>query len=219
MKKALVVVALVCLVCALGMAQEESKVQVFGGYQFTSFDTAGLTDRQNAHGWDTDVAVRLSNHFSWVGDVSGAYKSYGALGTFMPVSVNGGVHAMGTVVPLAPSYLDLKPKVRMTSFMTGPRFTFSKGKLSPFAQMTIGLSHLAVSADDVGGLSIGKNTFAMTLGGGLDLNASRHFSLRLMKFDYMLQHFGLESSFLPSSISISENLNHMRIATGVIYKF
>ncbi len=217
MKKFIVVVALVCLVCTLGMAQEESKVQVFGGYQFTSFDTAGLLDRQNMHGWNTDVAVRLSNHFSWVGDVSASYKSFGSIDGLVPKGTAGsGLQAMATVNPMASIY-DIKPKARMYSFQTGPRFTFTKGKVSPFAQMTIGINHLAVSAEDIGGLSIGKNGFGMTLGGGLDLNASRHFSLRLMKFDYMLHRFAIDSSLMD--VNMSENLNHFRFATGVIYKF
>src|SRR5512146_1222402 len=128
MKRFMVVVLFVCLICMLGVAQEESKVQVFGGYQFTSFDTAGLLDRQTMHGWNGDVAVRLSNHFSWVGDVSAAYKSFGSLDSMGPVEKGAlGVNAMATVSPMVSIY-DSKPKARMDSFQTGPRFTFTKGK-------------------------------------------------------------------------------------------
>ncbi len=219
MKRIIAVAILVCLAAILGAAQEGSKVQVFGGYQYTNADTAGLTDRQSFHGWNGDVNVRLSNHFSIVGDVSGTYKSLNAID--MGLSIPGARRTSGDVAEIAaPDSITptaMQPKLRMYSFLTGPRFTVTKGKVSPFVQMAFGINHLSATASELGGLSIGKNGFGMTVGGGLDYNASKRFGLRLVKFDYMLHHIGLDSSLM--NVNVSENLNHFRIATGVIYKF
>lgn len=199
MKKFWAIAVLICLACTLGISQEASKVQVFGGYQFTSADTAGLTDRQSFNGWDSDVAVRISNHISLVGNVSGTYKTL-SMDTFVPVSTTPVLQPNVVALPHA-SIDTIEPKLRMYSFMTGPRFTFTKGKFSPFAQMTFGINHLAVTASDIGGLSIGKNGFGMTVGGGLDLNAGNKFAFRLVKFDYMLHHLAVDSSLLDVNVS------------------
>lgn len=203
MKKLVAVAMFVCLAVLSGIAQEKSKVQVYGGYQYTNADFANLADRQSFNGWDSDVAVKVTKHFSAVGDVSGTYKSLKDLSK-----------SLGAPTELT----SLNPRASMYSFLAGPRYTVAPmGRFTPFAQVLLGVDHLAVTADNVGGLSIGKSSFALAAGVGADYNVNKHFSYRLVKADYMLQHFAGDSSLVD--VHIDDNLNHFRIATGVIYKF
>jgi len=61
---------------------------------------------------------------------------------------------------------------------------------------------------EIGGCgSIGENSFAMTVGGGLDWNATPHIGLRLFQAEYFMTNFA----------SVREN--GARISTGVVFRF
>lgn len=180
------------------VAQEAPKIEVFGGYQYTNVDTKGLTNRLSFNGWDADVAAHLTPNFSIVGDVSGAYKTdtldFGGLG-------------------LASS------KLRLYNYLFGPRISASSGKLTPFAEALFGVGHATVggSVIGLGSTNLGSNTgFAMALGGGVDLNASPHFAIRLAKFDYLMNRFNNNIFGVNAG---SENLNNYRVASGIVFKF
>jgi hypothetical protein len=67
----------------------------------------------------------------------------------------------------------------------GPRFfyrTHSRLGLSPFAEFLVGGSHINLTAG--GGLQASDNGFSWKGGGGLDLNLSPHFAVRLFDADY-----------------------------------
>lgn len=184
--------AILCAVAAV--AQETPKVQVFGGYAFTSVDMKGATDRQSFNGWDADFAARVAKNVSLVTDISGAYKSE-------TMSISGS---------------DVTAKARIYNYLFGPRVSASTGKITPFAEALFGVAHATIGADVTGvSGSISSNGFGMALGGGVDVNASKNFSIRLAKFDYMMNRV----SFSAAGQSASENLNNFRIATGVVVKF
>jgi peptidoglycan-associated lipoprotein len=52
--------------------------------------------------------------------------------------------------------------------------------------------------------------FAASLGGGLDLRASRRFSFRLIEADYLLTTF---------DNGTNDHQNNLRISTGVVLRF
>jgi len=194
------------------MAQDTPKVEVFGGYAYTNVDTKGIADRLNFNGWDADVAFRISKTFSVVGDISGAYKTETVdLGTVVPV----GTRPMAIPAPRA-TITTVDAKLRDYNYLFGPRVSFNTGKLSPFAEGLFGLTHFTVKAEQSGlSVSVSSNGFGMALGGGLDYNVNKRVSIRLAKFDYLLNHI----SYNDFGLDISENLNNFRIATGVVFKF
>jgi hypothetical protein len=61
------------------------------------------------------------------------------------------------------------------TFLFGPRFSIRRGKVTPFVQTLVGGAHLNASA---GGSSAGITAFAMSVGGGVDLQLSQHIALR-----------------------------------------
>jgi len=69
----------------------------------------------------------------------------------------------------------------------GPRF-FHRGQnkwgASPFIEALFGRSHLSTSISGPGGYQISNTAFSIKVGGGLDLNVSPHFAMRLFDVDY-----------------------------------
>ena len=194
MKNITTVLLFVILCVGFAVAQDQPKVSVFGGYQYLNLDTKG-GDRLNFNGWDADVAFHATKNVSFVGDISGVYKSETMTD---PV--------LGTVTG----------KLRLYNYLFGPRFSFGEGKVTPFAEALFGIGHATIGGDVSGvSASLSSNGFAMALGGGIDINANKHFAVRAVKFDYLMNHVSADSF----GFSASENLNNYRIATGVVFKF
>ena len=101
-----------------------SRINLFGGYSFTSIDTNGLDSRQNANGWEASVATRLMGPWAVEADGGGYYKTINASGA--PLRLN--------------DY----------SIMAGPRFNFAKGA---FAHALIGMDRLQGNLAGVGSAS------------------------------------------------------------------
>ena len=196
MRKFAVVIFILVMAASTFAVGQDSKVSVFGGWQFFSIDTKNLDGRQNtAEGWDADVAFKMVKCVSLVGDISGSYKSVTASSSGVSGTVN--AHAY--------------------NFLFGPRFSAKAGKLTPFAEVLVGFNHPSLSLSG-SSLSTSSNGLAMAVGGGLDYNASKGLALRLAKFDYLLNRVDFSSSSLNVSTG-SQNLNNFRIAAGLVFKF
>jgi opacity protein-like surface antigen len=87
------------------------------------------------------------------------------------------------------------------NYMFGPRVTYrSYGKLNPFGQVLFGGQHL--------GTNVGTaNSFAMTLGGGVDYKYNDRFYIRMIQVEYLYTHFG------------GATQNNARIEAGLVYTF
>jgi hypothetical protein len=82
----------------------------------------------------------------------------------------------------------------------GFKFSSRHERFTPFGQALFGAAH---------GTAFGtsNNGFAMAIGGGLDMNASPRFSIRVLQADYLLTHLA------------SQSQNSIRISAGVVFKF
>ena len=85
------------------------------------------------------------------------------------------------------------------NYLFGPRLTYrTEGKWNPFGQVLLGGKHL--------GTNVGTaNSFAMTLGGGMDYKYNDRFSLRVIQVEYLYTHFG------------GATQNNARIEAGLVY--
>jgi hypothetical protein len=70
MKKLIGLAVLVCVISALGMAQERPLPEVYGGYQFTSTDGGW-----HANGWNGAANYYITRWLGVTGDFSGVYNS------------------------------------------------------------------------------------------------------------------------------------------------
>ncbi len=69
MRKVLIAIALASLMVVPVLAQETSKAEIFGGYQYSRISGA------NFNGWTGAVTGNVNNWFGITADVSGAYNS------------------------------------------------------------------------------------------------------------------------------------------------
>jgi peptidoglycan-associated lipoprotein len=99
----------------------------------------------------------------------------------------------------------------LSGYQVGGRYSFRHfSRITPFTQSLVGIAHasgtLAPSR-----LHLGSDTaFAMSDGGGLDVNLSRHFAVRAFQAEYLL-------SMLPNRTS--NHQNNVRFGAGVVVKF
>ena len=61
-----------------------------------------------------------------------------------------------------------------------------------------------------GNSAFSENAFAMTVGGGVDWNATPHLGIRLVQAEYLLTKF---------NDGINNRQNDARISTGVVFRF
>jgi peptidoglycan-associated lipoprotein len=104
--------------------------------------------------------------------------------------------------------------ITLSAFTAGVRYLppFGHSSLHPFGQTLLGVAHSSgtlVQAPNAGSTNSGA-AFAANIGGGLDLSASRRFSIRLIEADYLLTTFDNGSN---------NHQNNLRISAGVVFKF
>jgi len=102
----------------------------------------------------------------------------------------------------------------LTAFSAGVRYlpSFHTSSLQPFGQVLVGMVHSSgtlVQAPNAGSANSGA-AFAANLGGGLDLNASRRFSIRLFEADYLVTTF---------DNGVNNHQNNLRISAGIVTHF
>ena len=97
-------------------------------------------------------------------------------------------------------YHVLTPSGNAFTYLFGPRLSLRKSdRFTPFAQALFGGEHF--------GLITPANYFAMTVGGGLDVNAGSHWAIRAGQVEYYLAR--------PSGV----NWNGVRVGGGIVFRF
>ena len=177
--------ALASLFGAAASAQDVPKRDVFAGYSYVRANpsTSGV-DSFNLNGGNASVAYNATHWLSGVADFGG-YHANNILGT----GVDG----------------------TLSTYLFGPRVSYRHSdRFTPFGQVLFGVAHIGGS----NGLafSSSNNSFAMTVGGGVDVKVADHFSLRPIQVDYLLTHF--------NEFSLgAQNQNNLRVSTGVVFHF
>jgi Outer membrane protein beta-barrel domain len=156
---------------------QKSKYEFNFGYEFLRHEQESF-EENFPMGWSAGFAWNTNRWLSLVGDVGGSYKSL----EFEGVDV-----------------LDMS----IHSFLAGPRFSRSRGKVAPYGQVLAGFARGSVSVLGVGLES--SSEFALQPGGGVDFFFNETFGARVGA-DYR-------------RIFADEGLNEFRIIAGVIVGF
>lgn len=165
-------------------AQEVPKIDIFAGYSYLRANpaTSGV-DSFNTPGGSASLAYNANSWLSGVADFGG-YHSNNILGTGID----------GTI----------------STYLFGPRVSYRHNeRITPFGQVLFGVAHAGSHAF---GASSSDNAFAMSVGGGVDVKVSQHFSLRPLQADYLLTRF-------KELGSGAQNQNNLRVSTGVVFHF
>ena len=142
--------------------RRQSLIEVFGGYTFTRFDNGGGTFT-NLNGFMGAFAINIKPWVQFAGDSSYNF-----------VTTNG-------------------VKTTLYGNHYGPRFFYrvrNRWNITPFGEAFIGGTRLATSVSGTGGYSTSDNEISYKFGGGIDMNPSKHFEIRIIDFDYYRTAFG-----------------------------
>jgi hypothetical protein len=200
-----------------GFAQEEaSKFDIFGEYAYLRFNPSlpGLNSR-NFNGGGGGATYFFGDHFGIKGELLG-YASTTWTETFnLPVVVT--PHGTTGTIP-AGTY---SASGDMFTYQFGPVVRMPWHNASIFGETlfggsnTNGYGNLSKAIDLGGGtLSVSGNQhpFSMSVGGGIDLNVSKRFSVRVAELDYFLTRY-------TNPITSTNNQNNFRYLAGFVYRF
>lgn len=111
---------LVALIVFLGLfslpLMAQSRLEVFGGYQYLHIGGSDGVSGQNANGWDAAVTGYFNKFVGVTGDFSGAYTTVDGI------------------------------SAHVYSYSGGPVVAFREGKINPFAHLLVGGETTGVSA-------------------------------------------------------------------------
>jgi len=111
----------------------------------------------------------------------------------------------------------------MFTYLFGPRFTYRSGsKVEPFFEVNFGGTRISLSCKSsassclsaAGSNTYSKNAFAMTVGGGFQIKASKKVSIRLIQAEYLYTRFG--NNCAQTACSFNNNQNSFRLKSGIV---
>ena len=183
MRTLLLAVGIACLATATLVAQENARLEVFGGYQFLhsgNFDGNG--DSVNANGFDISGTVNFRKHLGFTGDFSYAERGPGNR---------------------------LYPAIHIYTYTFGPTASLNAGSVKLFAHALFGGAHsptgcyiFSGSPDECGS---GYNSgFTMMFGGGADAQLVKHIAVRFVQFDWV--YFPTNEGAQTNTIRVSTGL-------------
>jgi opacity protein-like surface antigen len=141
----------------------------FFGAQFQKF----FCDRRGFNGFDTSVAFNFTKYLGVKGNFSGHFKSDRFVDTSPPTTN--------------------VTKERLYNFLAGVQIKDNSAttRVKPYAHALFGVAHYTVNDTQTSPVAFlnfnvrdSNRSFAMKLGGGIDLRASEHIDLRLVEINY-----------------------------------
>ncbi len=194
-----VTIAVLCTLSTPVAAQDQPapKVEIFGGYSFLypGTDIHGvrplglfpLNSRLESNPRGAGVSVTY-NFTRWLGLTADLSSHWGSGETTIAKKLD---------------------DTGLSNLSFGPKATFRARRFSVFIEALAGLHRLM--PEDFHHVT----KFGAMMGGGVDVNVSRHFSLRLLRADYMLSTY----RYGPIATTLSTDLRGIRLQTGVNFLF
>jgi len=171
------------------IAQEAPAWEIFGGYSFQRadlrqyFKTTPIIytfrhDHVSMNGWEFSATENRNRWFGGTLDLSGYYRT--------------------------PQVLGINNREQIYSIFYGPQFSYRKPSRTAFAHILIGGTHTGVNVVPTGPHD-SDFTFAMALGGGVDLPLKNGTAIRVLQADYL--H--------ANALGIGQN--NFRLSAGVVF--
>jgi hypothetical protein len=182
MYRILGVLFLAALLSCQALAADTPRAEVFGGFQYfranSGVNIPGI-DNFNLNGWDASLSGYFNRFLGVTADFSGAYGS--------------------------PEVVGIPIHTKLHTFMFGPVLRLpNPTHITPFVHALGGGVHTSADAQ---GASAAETDAAWAVGGGLDLDMARIFSLRVAQVDLLQTRSG------------GQNQNNFRYSAGIVIKF
>jgi hypothetical protein len=201
MKKTLLVFAAILLFGLVGFAQdaEYPKFELSPTVSALMFDV-DMLGNETMWGWGIDGQYNVNKYFGIVGEWNANHGE----STFTPSDTT-----------ISPFSLDL----RVQTLLFGPQISYRAKAVTVFGRFLIGAGTLKANDELIqfAGGSVTSWQVAYAIGGGLDINAGKHFAIRPILLDYVFV-----DSDLPQKVGSSQApgaFNNVRYNFGVVFKF
>jgi opacity protein-like surface antigen len=205
MRKCFVLVGLILVAAGSALAQDDSfpKVETSPAFMFIRTPTSFTVP---------NGGPSFSESFNCAG--GGGTFAYNFTSVLGLAADLGGCKYFGETVPALAS----KISGNDFTYMFGPRFTFrSSSAFRPFFEVNFGGNRLSLSCNSntsCNGTSYSKNAFALTAGGGFDIQLTKKISLRPIQAEYLYTRFG--NSCEAALCSNNNNQNSFRLKSGIV---
>ncbi len=220
MRKISCSIGIMCLLALMAAAQEVPRGEVFLGYSYMRAATGSQVNAFNNNGGLGDLQVNINEYLSVVAELGG--------------------YAAGNVSVKGPDLSSLDQT--FFTYQFGPRFSLNKlGRIVPFGHFLLGGAHQSRSfvipgppaANIPSGVTVEpnanytryrttQNAYAMTIGGGFDVNLTKRFAVRPFQLDYLPSHFSPFNIPGLSQAGINNNTNwqnNLRYSAGIAIRF
>ena len=197
--------------------EEPSKVDLYGEYSYLRFNpTLTGVQSRNFNGGGGGATFFFGKYFGVKGELMG-YQSTTWTATFgsqLLVTPHKGTTA---TIP-AGTY---STSANMFTYQFGPVLRFPMKKATVFGETlfggsnTNGFGNLEKAIDAAGGtltVSGSQHPFSMSVGGGVDVNLTENFAIRLAELDYFLTRY-------TNPITSTNNQNNFRYLGGIVFQF
>lgn len=196
--------AALAVLFAIGLGawtQDAPKAEVFAGYSFVNAGFPANTDpaagefRGSLNGWNASAAVNVNRWLGAVADFGGYYGSPTKGTTFKPANC---VLCTGNAVATLHN---------MHTFTFGPQASVRSHDLNVFAHALFGGAHINEDMSFLGNPlpKISATSFAMIVGGGVDLRLSSRWIVRF------------QPDYLRTKI-LNGTHNDVRISSGLVFR-
>jgi len=205
------IVLTVLLLGAIGaMAQDTPKADLFFGYSFLRYNSAQTVPAFTANGGIGTLGFNVNDHVGLEVELGGYHNG----------NINN-YHFDNTTF----------------SFLFGPRLSAGRSKkVDPYFHVLFGGQHGAssIAADSIlvvnpvvnapstsGRYKGSQTTFAMAVGGGIDIKLGKAVTFRPVQVDYYLTRFEAPEVVVPadSNLKTARNQNNFRYAAGIMFTF
>jgi outer membrane protein with beta-barrel domain len=205
------------LFATAGFSQEEpAKIDLYGEYSYLRFNPTltGLPSR-NFNGGGGGATLFFNDHFGVKGELMG-YGSTTWTATF-PAQLVVTPHGITETIPAG----TFSSNANMLTYQFGPVVRMPMHSVTVFGETlfggsnTNGYTNIERAIDAGGGtlnISGTQHPFSMAVGGGLDVNVSKSFAVRVGEFDYFLTRY-------TNPITSTNNQNNFRYIAGVVFRF
>ena len=176
----------ILLVQGYASAQIPTKGNIFFGYSYLSADQ-NSGGRAGLNGWNGSLEGKVFPYLGIVADISGQYGSQNFPGA----------------CPNIPNGCTFHVNTSLHNVMFGPRLSVPIGKLTPFAEAFLGVSHVHGSTT---GFSDSHTSYSDALGGGIDYRIIHGIGFRA-EGDLLQTHF------------FSNTQNNFKLSLGLVLHF
>jgi hypothetical protein len=198
------------LVCSVGFAQDEHKVEITGNYSYIHANPQNnnVIPTFSLNGGGGSAALYFTKYIGVVAEFEG-YGSY-----THNITINN------------PAYCSDPPcsvsaQGNLFTYNVGPIVKFRTSHFEPFVEALFGGAHTNFYSNVFKGCvdclvasnSPSNNAFDFLIGGGIDIPITPKFAIRPAQFDYLLTRFG--NAFTAGN----NNQSNFRFQAGVQFRF